>query len=174
MIKYNTEDKKKYIELMKTGKHSLRSAAKELGISKSVGERWLKIYESLGMEGLVKDKIKNGKNYSFEFKLNEVKYKQENHLSLNQASMDIGISSGSLYRWEKIYFEEGELGFTLKVKDLSSKAMKNKKSELSTTTDQSKEELVNENEKLKVEVAYLKKCIALAQTNTKSQTKRRL
>ena len=75
MSKYNLEDKKKYIELIKTGKHSIRSAAKELGISKSVGERWLKIYESLGIEGLTTDNIKQVKNYSFEFKLNGVKYK---------------------------------------------------------------------------------------------------
>jgi len=49
MTKYNIEDKKKYIELIKSGKHSVRSAAKEAGVSKSVGERWWKTYESLGL-----------------------------------------------------------------------------------------------------------------------------
>lgn len=174
MSKYSIEDKKKYIELIKTGKHSIRSAAKELGISKSVGERWLKIHESLGVEGLITDSIKPGKNYSFEFKLNGVKYKQENHLSLNQASIDLRISSGSLARWEKIYLEEGDVGFMPKVRNLQPKVMKNKESKLSSSTEKGNHELIYENDKLKAEIAYLKKCIALAQAKTKSETKKRL
>ena len=112
--------------------------------------------------------------YDNKLKLNGVKYKQDNHLSLNQASIDIGILSGTLARWEKIYLEEGEVGFMQKVKNLQPKVMKNKESKLSSSTEKGIKKLTSENDKLTAEVAYLKKCIALAQEKTKLQTKKKL
>ena len=174
MIKYTIEDKRKYIELIKSGKHSLRSAGKEAGVSKSVGERWWKTYESVGFDALLK-KTTGSKNFSSEFKLNGIKYMQENHLSLNQASIDLGISSNTLARWEKIYLEEGEMGFYPKEKSLKHKTMKkNEDSKLSISNKETKEDLIKKNEKLEAEIAYLKKCIALVQEKTKSQTKKKL
>lgn len=76
MSKYSIEDKRKYIKLIETGKHSIRSAAKEVGASKSVGERWLKTYQSLGIEALIKKPRNHYTKYSSEFKLYAIEYKK--------------------------------------------------------------------------------------------------
>jgi len=85
----------------------------------------------------------------------------------------LGISATTLARWEQIYLEEGEEGLAAIAKSRPSKAMKNKESKLDSSTDKAKEELIIENERLRVEIAYLKKCIALAQKKKKLQAKKR-
>ena len=51
---------------------------------------------------------------------------------------------------------------------------KNEDSKLSISNKETKEDLIKKNEKLEAEIAYLKKCIALVQEKTKSQTKKKL
>lgn len=173
MSKYNDEDKKKYIELMESAKHSIRSAAREAGVSKSAGERWWKTYQSLGMEFLLNKSKVRIKNYSLEFKLHGIKYRKDNQLSLNQAAADLGITASVLANWEKLYFEEGEAVFSIKTNEKPPKAMKNKEYRATSLTQKETKELILENERLRAELDYIKKCIALTQQNEKSKVKKK-
>lgn len=176
MSKYNNEDKKIYIELMESAKHSIRSAAKEAGIPKSVGERWWKTYQSLGMEFLLNKSTIKSQNYSLEFKLHGIKYRKDKKLSLNQAAADLGITADALARWEKLYFEEGEAVFCIKMNEKPPRAMKNKEYKdykANSLTEKEAKELIAENERLRAEIDYIKKCIALTQQKRKSQAKKK-
>lgn len=171
MSKYSIEDKKKYIKLIESGKHSIRSAAKEIGVSKSVGERWLKTYKALGIEALIKKPRNHYTKYCSEFKLYAIEYKKDNHLSFNQASADLGVAIATLTRWEQIYLEEGEEGLSVSANRRPYKTMKNRESKINSS--KGKEELIEENERLRAEIDYLKKCIALTQEKGKPQTKKK-
>lgn len=171
MSKYSIEDKRKYIKLIESGKHSIRSAAKEVGVSKSVGERWWKTYQSLGIEALTKKQRNHSTNYSSEFKLHAIKYKRDKNLSFNQAAADLGVAITTLTRLEQIYLEQGEEGLSMNANRRPYKTMKNKGSKINSSTE--KEELIAENERLRAEIDYLKKCIALTQEKRKLQTKKK-
>jgi len=171
MSKYSIEDKRKYIKLLESGKHSIRSAAKEVGVSKSSGERWWKIYQSLGIEALVKKSKNFSRNYSSEFKLHAIKYKKDNHLSINQAAADLGVAVSTLTKWEQIYLKQGEEVFSVKLNRKPYKTIKSKESKINSSTE--KEELIAENERLRAEIDYLKKCIALTQEKKKLRAKKK-
>lgn len=99
--------KRDIVELVENKNYSIGAAAKELGISKTLAQRWLKMYEHHGYEGLV---IKR-RPYSGEFRISVVEYMQENHLSLQEASAIYGIPSRStLENWERRYNKEGAIG----------------------------------------------------------------
>ena len=103
MAKYTIETKKRLIELTEK-EHTIRSAAKELGVTISIAQRWIQMYEFHGNEGLLK---KSG-TYTGEFKIEVVEYMHENHLSIREASAKYGIPSAStLLKWERIYYEKG-------------------------------------------------------------------
>jgi len=102
MTKYNDKIKRDFIESVKSNKHSLASAAKELGVNESAGKRWWKIYSIHGVKGL---NMKSG-TYTGEFKVNAVKYMHNNMLSGREASARLGIPSDvTLLKWERIYYE---------------------------------------------------------------------
>ena len=53
MTKYNIETKRNLIEMIENKNHSIGSAAKALGITKPMAQRWMKMYEHHGYEGLI-------------------------------------------------------------------------------------------------------------------------
>lgn len=171
MTKFNEEIKKKFIELMKSNKYSASSAAKEICISASVGKRWWKMYNKHGYEGLI---MKTG-NYSSIFKVNAVKYMHENHLSISEASANLGIpSDATLLKWERIYYEEGEEGLLVERRGRPKKSMS--KNTTKNPKDFSKvieEDLIAEVQRLRAENAYLKKYNALVQEKQRSQAKKK-
>lgn len=48
MTKFNLDVKRKFIELIESNKHSIQKAAKELGISISIGHRRWQMYQMHG------------------------------------------------------------------------------------------------------------------------------
>lgn len=83
------------------------SASKEMGVSLSLGKRWWLMYNKHGLEGLL---IKSG-TYDGKFKVYAVEYMHESHLSINEASAELGIPSKSILQsWERIYYEKGAEG----------------------------------------------------------------
>lgn len=171
MTKFNLDVKRKFIELIKSNKHSIRTAAMELGVSKSTGDRWWQMYQLHGDEGLSMD---SGK-YTGEFKIHVVKYMHEKHLSLSEASAMFRIpSTSTLLKWECIYNAEGESGLLIEKRGrLRKNDMKIEKSKLEDTLDsKTNEDLILEVKKLKAEVAYLKKSIALKEEKKNLQAKK--
>ena len=172
MTKYNKETKMRLISLMETNRYSFSSAAKELNISDSVAKRWWKMYEAHGYEGLT---MKSG-SYSGDFKVNAVEYMHSNHLTIKEASAQLGIPSDTtLLKWERIYYEEGAAGLLTQRRGRQKKAMNDKikripKKQLPKETE---EDLIAEVQRLRAENAYLKKYNALVQEKKSLQVKKK-
>ena len=159
MTKYTVETKKKLIELIEKKNHSINSAARELGVSKSIAKRWMKMYQAHGYEGLIMKK----RSYSGEFKINVVEYMHKNYMSLEEASAKYGIPAPStLAKWERIYYEEGAIGLTTDNRGRPRKNMSKKPKEKKISKGV-EEDLIAEIQRLRAENAYLKKYNALVQ-----------
>lgn len=168
MTKYNELTKKKFIELMNSNGHSTYSAAKELNISRPVAQRWWTMYKVHGYKGLVM----KSKKYDGEFKLNVIKYMHDNHLSYYDVSAKFGIPSDStLRKWERIYYEQGEEGLLKNRQGRPRKTMSNTKN--NDLSKEKEEDLIAEVQRLRAEVAYLKKYNALVQKKKDLKTRKK-
>jgi len=89
-----------------------------------------------------------------------------NHLSLAETAFRFRLASNTIVsKWERIYYEEGPQALYEerrgRKKNMSSKP---RKSKLAKETE---EDLIAENQRLRMENAYLKKLQALVQERTK-------
>lgn len=165
MAKYSYEERMKAV-LDVTEKHlSCEAVGKLLGCGETHVRRWVKRYKLFGVEGLI---LKHG-TYTGEFKQHVIEYMHENHLSLFETSTVFGIPNDSILgKWERIYYEEGPQGLyrenrgRKKNMSLDKQKMKetNNKTKLNKET---KEDLIEEVQRLRMENAYLKKLNALVQ-----------
>lgn len=173
MFKYNEKDKREVINLIEKENYSIRAAAKKLGISKSVVMRWWQAYE---IHGEASFSMKSRK-YTSEFKLEVVKYMHDNYLSPAEASAMFGIpGSSTVFHWERIYSEGGEKCLLAERPGRSRKGvmkMDKDNSEVNLSDEKSKENLILEIKKLKAEVAYLKKSIALKEERMSLKAKKK-
>ncbi len=96
----------------------------------------------------------------------------ENHLSLNETSAQFNLAGDYVVaKWERIYYEEGPQALFVerrgRRKSMSSKLLKKKLSK------EIEEDLISENQRLRMEVAYLKKLNALVQERVKRENLRK-
>lgn len=141
---------------------SVSVSAKLAGINKSTLQEWVKLYQEHGVDGVIKQDGKN-KKYTGEFKIEVVEYAHTNHLSAIDASTHFGLSTKALFlKWERIYYEEGPQALLEERRGRASKMGKDvgRKKEL---PDQTKEDLIAEVQRLRMENEYLKKLQALVQ-----------
>ena len=106
------------------------------------------------------------KNYSPKFKISVILDMRNNHLSYSetvrkywktQTKAETANYRFTLRNWERIYLEEGEIGFMEEKRGRKSTGRPRKK-----PLDKSKEEdLIAENQRLRMEIEYLKKLSAL-------------
>jgi transposase len=97
--------------------------------------------------------------YTGEFKQKVVEDLRENYLSYTEARKKYGITgSHSVQKWERIYLEEGPEGLYVERRGLASGVRKGRKPNLDKKIE---EDLIAENQRLRAEVAYLKKLNAL-------------
>jgi transposase len=175
LTKFNLEVKKKFIDLMKSNKYSIGKVATELGVSNSVAERWWRMYKIHGDEGLT---MKSGR-YTGEFKVHVVKYMHKDNLSLREASTIFGIpSEATVLNWNRIYIEKGEMGLLDQTSGRPRKDIMKEneiKVEDNSLVKQTEDNvnLLDELKRLRAEVAYLKKSIALKEEKRSLQTKKR-
>ena len=103
------------------------------------------------------------KKYSPEFKLSVILDMRENHLGYVETSNKYGINSHSrILNWERKYIEEGYEGL---MKDNRGKPSVNgkKRGRPPKLDKKVKEDLIAENQRLRMEIEYLKKLSALVQ-----------
>lgn len=168
MSKYNKEFKLKAVKEYLKGKDSYNSLAKKLRISESKLEIWIKKFERFGEKGLERNKV----SYDGNFKLNVVEYMHEKNLSANETAIHFNLSGGNIVcKWERIYYEEGPY-FLFEENRGRKKKMNNNKHN-KPINKMSKEELLEENEYLRMENAYLKKLHALIQERDNPQKKKK-
>ena len=154
-MKYSYEEKLTAVLSVVRGQHSVSSASKHFGISYTPMSRWIARYKEFGEAGL---RIRQY-TYSGDFKLSAIRHMHENHLSLTETTAKFGIyNESTLSKWERIYYEEGESGL---YRDNRGKMRtKPNKQELQP---QEENDLRVENQRLRAEVAYLKKLRVLVE-----------
>jgi transposase len=164
VAKYTYEQRLKTVLDVVEKYMSCRDAARELGAGKSLVHRWVQQYEYHGAEGLVP---KRG-IYTGEFKVHVVEYMHKNHLSASRAAAFFGIPADiTVGKWERIYDEEGPQALYKErcgqKKDMPSDNLKKEKMSKEKLNTETKEDLIAEIERLRMENAYLKKLNALVQ-----------
>lgn len=156
MSKYSFKDKLEAVLRVKNDGWSTRESARVLGVHHSAVTRWIQLYDVNGYDGLTNE----GASYDGNFKIMVVKYMHENDLSPNETAAKFCIKgSATVFKWNKIYIEEGPAGLLKKKSKGQIKRIMNNKD----IQDKTKEDLVEENERLRMENEYLKKLQALVQ-----------
>lgn len=168
MSKYSSEFKLKVIKYYEE-RHSFLSTAKYFNIpAKSTVQKWVRKYQKHGEKGL----IKNNQKYNGEFKQYVIEYMHNNHLSCLETAIQFNLAGDYIVdKWERIYYEEGPQALYEerrgRKKNMSSKP---KKKNLNKEVE---EDLIAENQRLRMENEYLKKLNALVQERIKRENKKK-
>ena len=169
MSKYSYKFKLKVVKYCVEGRHGNWDAAKSFNIpSRAIINTWVRKYKKYGSDGLKHDCRK----YTGKFKQNVIEYMYSYHLSLKETSIKFNLGSESVVRrWERIYYEEGPQGLYVerrgRSKNMSSKPKKKK------LNKEVEEDLIAENQRLRMENEYLKKLNALVQERIKRENKKK-
>lgn len=162
MSKYSFEEKYEAVQRVLNGM-SLSESARIMGVCASQVRKWFHLYENHGWEAL-----KNGgASYDGIFKVMVVEYMHSNHLSYKSTAAFFGIKCDSnVAKWERIYYEEGPEGLLRKKpRGRPPKSMKKNKpvTQKKELSEETKEDLIAEVQRLRMENEYLKKLRALVQ-----------
>ena len=95
------------------------------------------------------------KNHTGEFKQASIEDMRQNKLSQNETAKKYNIPRASVQLWERIYLEKGPEGLYIERRGRGSKGCPKK------LDKKVSEDLIAENQRLRAEVAYLKKLNAL-------------
>ena len=172
-VKYDLTFKLKCVKLVEEKHHSVTSVSGLYGINISQLDRWLQDYRRLGLKGLISSK---NKTYTAAFKLRVIRAIERYGLSLSEAKFKFNIPNGStICQWQKSFATFGLDGLQPKrkgrpVQDMSTYKRKARKCNKPLTRE---EELLIENEKLRCEVAFLKKYNALIQAQEEAESKQK-
>ena len=169
MSKYSNEFKLKVVKYCIEGHHGFKSTADHFNIpAKVTVQKWCRKYEEHGEKGL----LKNFKtSYSGEFKQSVVEYMHTNHLSATETAMHFRLNTHVVLKWERIYYEEGPQGLYIERRGRSKNmSSKQKKKKLDKAVE---EDLIAENQRLRMENEYLKKLNALVQERIKRENKKK-
>ncbi|MBM7569528.1 transposase-like protein [Paenibacillus sacheonensis] len=164
MSKFNLELKLEAINRYLSGTAGAKSIAKSLGVNHEVLRMWIRQYESHGIKAFERSYTA----YSTAFKLDVLNYMNENGTSPNEAAVIFNISSpGIIRKWRSQFNAQGIDALKPKKKGRHRTMDKQKKEPVAGSI----EALQAENERLRMENAYLKKLNALVQNKEKSPTK---
>ena len=117
------------------------------------------------------------KNYSPEFKIRVIMDMREHRLSYHETvrkhelgNDQTGGARSMLQRWERIFLEEGAEGL---MKERRGKSYGNKKGRPPKLDKKVEEDLIAENQRLRMEIEYLKKLSALVLAEEQKNGKKR-
>ena len=99
--KYSDDLKLTVVREYQEGKLGIRPLARKHGIkSKSVVDRWIKVYEKFGAEGLKRKRT--NKSYSVHFKLDVLSFMKRTGSSETETALHFGITEPTIIgRWKK-------------------------------------------------------------------------
>ena len=169
MSKYSIEFKLEVVKYCIEGYHSDINASQHFNIpSKTLVNRWVRKYKEHGINGLIQ-KLKS--SYSGDFKQNVIEYMHTNHLSCLETAIYFNLAGDYVVsKWERIYYEEGPQGLYIERRGRSKNMSSKPKKKLSKEVE---EDLIAENQRLRMENEYLKKLNALVQERIKQENKKK-
>ena len=126
-------------------------------------------------------KITKLKKYSAEFKIRAIMDMREHHLGYRETVRKYwDVSQGQeenykniVKRWERIFLEEGAEGLMKERRGRASKASGSNKGRPPKLDRKVEEDLIAENQRLKMEIEYLKKLSALVLAEEQKNGKKR-
>ena len=113
------------------------------------------------------------KKYSTEFKMGVIMDMRENHLGLREAERKYNVVHSVILKWERIYLEEGAEGLMKERRGRACKASGSNKGRPPKLDRKVEEDLIAENQRLRMEIEYLKKLSALVLADEQKNGKRR-
>lgn len=126
----------------------------------------------------MKERKRTNKKYSPEFKISVILDMREKHLGYRETvrkhwrtscQSEEALYVSTLKKWERIYLTEGQKGFMEEKRGRNSKGRPRKK----LLDKQSEEDLIAENQRLRMENEYLKKLNALVQERIERERKKK-
>ena len=122
---------------------------------------------------------RKNKVYSAEFKIGVIMDMREHHLSYSETvrKYDLGKQESGgprlmLQRWERIYLEEGAEGLMKERRGRACAASGTRKGRPPKLDKKVEEDLIAENQRLRMEIEYLKKLDALVQKRLQEERKK--
>ena len=123
---------------------------------------------------------RKNKNYSTEFKISVIIDMREHHLGYCETARKYdlgdprkGSSVHMLQRWERIFLEEGAEGLMKERRGRACKASGTQKGRPPKLDKKVEEDLIAENQRLRMEIDYLKKLSALVLAEERKNGKKR-
>lgn len=142
--------------------------ASKYGLHPSSIQHWVHLYEIGGTEAL----FKTSGSYSGEFKVHVVEYMYQHSLSAKKAAAYFNIpGQATVWKWERIYYEEGKEALLEERRGRSNKVSGTKKGRPPKKDVNENEDLLSEVQRLRMENEYLKKLIALTQERERQEKK---
>ena len=170
MSKYSNEFKLEVIKYCIDEHHGYLDTAKHFSISSSTTVlQWVRRYKEKGTEGLIKN-LKS--SYNGDFKQNVIEYMHTNHLSATETAIKFNLANHNIVlKWERIYYEEGPQA--LYQERRGRKTNMNSKPRKKKLSKEIEEDLIAENQRLRMENEYLKKLNALVQERINRENKKK-
>ena len=125
---------------------------------------------------------KKQKNYSSEFKISVIMDMREHHLGYRETvrkyfgaktRSEEDLYKSSVQRWERIFLEEGAEGLMKERRGRACKASGSNKGRPPKLDRKVEEDLIAENQRLRMEIEYLKKLSALVLAEEQKNGKKR-
>ncbi len=111
--------------------------------------------------------------YSAEFKISVILDMREHRLGLVETAKKYKVDHHSVARWERIYLEEGAEGLMKERRGKACKASGTRKGRPPKLDKKVEEDLIAENQRLRMEIEYLKKLSALVLAEEQKNGKKR-
>ena len=128
----------------------------------------------------MKKKGSKNKKYSKEFKISVIMDMREHHLGYCETARKYDIGDPKLggavhtiQRWERIFLEEGAEGLMKERRGRACKASGTRKGRPPKLDKKIEEDLIAENQRLRMEIDYLKKLSALVLAEERKNDKKR-
>lgn len=159
---YSTDFKLKFIKDLKASTMGKAAIIKKYGIYEQTATKWEKLYDLYGEAGLTR-KSENS-TYPGTFKQAIVEDMRNNGLSQQEISLKYNVGRKQIQDWERIYLEDGPKGLYVDRRGRKGRGRPPKKLDKKV-----EEDLIAENQRLRMENAYLKKLNALVREKERSK-----
>jgi transposase len=117
----------------------------------------------------MRKKGEKNKVYSAEFKISVIMDMREHHLGLRETERKYNVQHSVIQKWERIYLEEGAEGL---MKERRGRACGTRRGRPPKLDKKVEEDLIAENQRLRMEIEYLKKLDALVQKRLQEEKKK--